>query len=97
MRRAAKVARRRVLGGEVVLLAQVLRQVEQSRVLALQHELPVAVAHRLPAPEQAPSCVGGIGGIAPKRRGELAQLGLRAMLAGTLAAFMTACVAGILV
>ncbi|MEQ9074291.1 MAG: nucleoside transporter C-terminal domain-containing protein [Sandaracinaceae bacterium] len=41
--------------------------------------------------------IGGIGGIAPKRRGELAQLGLRAMLAGTLAAFMTACVAGILV
>lgn len=41
--------------------------------------------------------IGGIGGIAPERRGELAQLGLRAMLAGTLAAFMTACVAGILV
>jgi CNT family concentrative nucleoside transporter len=40
--------------------------------------------------------LGGIGGIAPDRRGDLAQLGLRAMLGGTLAAFMTACVAGIL-
>ena len=41
--------------------------------------------------------IGGIGGIAPNRRADLAKLGLRAMLAGTLAAFMTACVAGVLV
>ena len=40
--------------------------------------------------------IGGIGGIAPTRRGELARLGFRAMLGGTLACFMTACVAGIL-
>jgi len=41
--------------------------------------------------------IGGIGGIAPGRRADLARLGLRAMLAGTLAAFMTACVAGVLI
>ncbi len=41
--------------------------------------------------------IGGIGGIAPKRRADLAKLGLRAMLGGTLAAFMTACVAGVLI
>ena len=40
--------------------------------------------------------IGGIGGIAPDRRADLAKLGFRAMLGGTLAAFMTACVAGIL-
>ncbi|QDU89946.1 Nucleoside permease NupX [Pirellulimonas nuda] len=40
--------------------------------------------------------LGGIGGIAPQRRSDLAKLGLRAMLGGTLAAFMTACIAGIL-
>ncbi len=40
--------------------------------------------------------LGGIGGIAPERRGDLAKLGLRAMIGGTLAAFMTACIAGIL-
>ncbi|MEZ6124825.1 MAG: NupC/NupG family nucleoside CNT transporter [Planctomycetaceae bacterium] len=40
--------------------------------------------------------LGGIGGIAPERRADLARLGLRAMLGGTLATFMTACVAGIL-
>jgi CNT family concentrative nucleoside transporter len=40
--------------------------------------------------------LGGIGGIAPDRRGDLARLGLRAMLGGTLASFMTACFAGLL-
>lgn len=40
--------------------------------------------------------IGGIGAMAPSRRGELAQLGLRAMLGGTLACCMTACVAGVL-
>ncbi|MCI0433489.1 MAG: NupC/NupG family nucleoside CNT transporter [Gemmatimonadetes bacterium] len=41
--------------------------------------------------------IGGIGGIAPTRRSDLARLGLRAMIAGTLAAFMTATIAGMLV
>ncbi|TWT93478.1 Nucleoside permease NupX [Botrimarina colliarenosi] len=40
--------------------------------------------------------LGGIGGIAPERRGDLAKLGLRAMIGGTLAAFMTACIASLL-
>lgn len=40
--------------------------------------------------------LGGIGGIAPERRGDLAKLALRAMLGGTLAAFMTACIASAL-
>jgi len=40
--------------------------------------------------------LGGIGALAPERRGDLARLGLRALLAGTLANFMTACIAGAL-
>ncbi len=40
--------------------------------------------------------IGGISGIAPSRRHDLARLGLRAMIAGSLAAFMTATVAGML-
>jgi CNT family concentrative nucleoside transporter len=40
--------------------------------------------------------VGGISAIAPNRRKDLAKLGLRAMIGGTLAAFMTATVAGAL-
>ena len=39
--------------------------------------------------------IGGIGAIAPERHGDLARLGLRAMLGGMLACFMTACVASI--
>ncbi len=40
--------------------------------------------------------LGGIGGLAPDRRGDLARLGLRAMIGGTLASFINACIAGIL-
>jgi CNT family concentrative nucleoside transporter len=40
--------------------------------------------------------LGGIGGIAPERRHDLARLGLRAMFGGMLASLMTASVAGVL-
>ncbi len=38
--------------------------------------------------------IGGIGPLAPTRKSDLAQLGLRAMIGGALAACMTACIAG---
>jgi CNT family concentrative nucleoside transporter len=41
--------------------------------------------------------IGGIGGIAPDRRSEIAALGLRAVLGGALASWMTATIAGVLV
>lgn len=41
--------------------------------------------------------IGGIGGLAPERRGEIAGLGLRAMICGNLAAFISAALAGMLV
>jgi CNT family concentrative nucleoside transporter len=41
--------------------------------------------------------IGGIGGMAPERRGDLAKLGLRAMFGGALATWMTATVAGMLI
>jgi len=40
--------------------------------------------------------IGGLSGVAPGRRGEVAALGIKALIAGTLAAFMTACYAGML-
>ncbi len=40
--------------------------------------------------------LGGIGGIAPNRMGDLAGLGLRAMIAGVIAACMTGAVAGVM-
>jgi concentrative nucleoside transporter, CNT family len=41
--------------------------------------------------------IGGISGLAPDRRRDLAQLGLRAMIAGNLASYQTAAIAGILI
>jgi len=40
--------------------------------------------------------IGGIGALAPNRRGDLARLGFRAMLAGTMANLMSASIAGML-
>jgi CNT family concentrative nucleoside transporter len=40
--------------------------------------------------------IGGIGGLAPERRADLAKFGLRAVLGGSLATFMTATIAGVL-
>ncbi|MBK8845878.1 MAG: NupC/NupG family nucleoside CNT transporter [Bacteroidetes bacterium] len=41
--------------------------------------------------------IGGIGELAPSRRGDLARLGLKALLCGTLASYLSATIAGILV
>jgi len=40
--------------------------------------------------------IGGIGALVPERRHDLARLGMRAMLAGTLANFVSACIAALL-
>ena len=40
--------------------------------------------------------IGGIGALAPEQRGQLAKFGVRAMLAGTMANLMSACIVGIL-
>ena len=41
--------------------------------------------------------LGGIGGLAPERRSDLARLGARALLAGFLATLINACVASMLI
>ena len=40
--------------------------------------------------------IGGIGAMAPERKHDLARLGFEAMVAGSLATFQTATIAGIL-
>jgi len=40
--------------------------------------------------------IGGIGELAPTRRADLARLGLKALLCGTLASYLSATIAGIL-
>jgi CNT family concentrative nucleoside transporter len=41
--------------------------------------------------------IGGIGALVPERRADLAKLGLKALLCGTLASYLSACIVGILV
>ena len=41
--------------------------------------------------------IGGIGGMAPERRSDIAKVGIKAMFAGAIAAFMTATIAGALI
>jgi len=40
--------------------------------------------------------IGGLGGMAPERQSDIARLGLRAMLGGTIVNFMMGCIAGVL-
>ena len=40
--------------------------------------------------------IGGLGSMAPERKSDIARLGFRAMLGGTLACCLTACVAGVI-
>lgn len=41
--------------------------------------------------------IGGIGALAPERRSELAKLGMRALISGTLASYLSATIAGMLI
>jgi CNT family concentrative nucleoside transporter len=41
--------------------------------------------------------IGGIGAIVPERRADLARLGMKALLCGTLASYLSATIAGILI
>lgn len=41
--------------------------------------------------------IGGIGALAPERRADLAKLGIRALISGTLASYLSATIAGMLV
>jgi CNT family concentrative nucleoside transporter len=40
--------------------------------------------------------IGGLGAMAPERRSVIARLALRAMFAGAMATFLTACIAGVM-
>jgi len=41
--------------------------------------------------------IGGIGSLAPKRKSDLARLGVKSVIGGSIAAFMTAAIAGLLI
>jgi CNT family concentrative nucleoside transporter len=96
--------------GEKTVLNEFVAYVSLSRLLAEQAQLPAQTAALSPRTVVILTyalCgfsnlgaigiqIGGIGALVPERRSDLAQLGLRAMIGGSLACLMTACIAGTL-
>ncbi len=86
--------------GEKVVLNEFVAYVDLSQHLGqLQRHSQVVATYALCGFANFSSIaiqIGGIGGIAPKRRHDLARLGLRAVLGGSLATLMTATIAGVL-
>jgi concentrative nucleoside transporter, CNT family len=88
--------------GERVLLTEVVAYQELARLAAtggvVEPRTVVILSYALCGFAHVASVaifVGGMAALIPARRDELASLGLRALLAATLATLMTACVAGI--
>jgi len=65
-------------------------------MLGEREQVRARLGARDEAVRRARVAFGGIGSLAPTRRGDLPRLGLRAMIAGTLANFLTATIAGML-
>jgi len=90
--------------GEKLVLTEFVAYAHLGEILsgehALQHRSVVIATYALCGFANFGSIgiqIGGISGIAPSRRSDLAKLGLRAMIGGTLAACLTATIAGLLV
>lgn len=90
--------------GEKLVLTEFVAYAHLGEILsgehALQHRSVVIATYALCGFANFGSIgiqIGGISAIAPSRRSDLARLGLRAMIGGTLAACLTATIAGLLV
>jgi CNT family concentrative nucleoside transporter len=91
-----------LLGTKLVLteLIAYLRLRELTGAGALSRRGAVIASYALCGFANVPTIgiqIGGIGGMAPSRRGDLARLGLRAMFAGALVSCLSGAIAGILV
>jgi CNT family concentrative nucleoside transporter len=86
--------------GEKVVLNEFVAYVDLARHLsALEERSRVVAAYALCGFANFASIaiqIGGIGGLAPGRRHDLARLGLRAVLGGSIATLMTATIAGVI-
>jgi CNT family concentrative nucleoside transporter len=88
--------------GEKLVLTEFIAYIDLGEIMAnpataLSHRSAIIASYALCGFANFASIgiqLGGIGGIAPERMGDLAAVALRAMIGGSLAAFMTATVAG---
>lgn len=91
--------------GEKLILTELLAYLDLKRLIipgpvAISQHSAVIAAYALSGFANIASIgvqIGGIGGMAPLRRGDLARLGLRAMAGGALVSCLSASLAGILV
>lgn len=92
-----------ILLGEKIALTELLAYIHLSDLMvqgALSHKSAIIASYALCGFANFASIgiqIGGIGGIAPERRSDLAKMGMRAMLGGVLATCMTGTIAGILI
>ena len=98
----ADIAEASRLLGERVILTEVVSYQDLAQMVAAGHlsdpRTVVILSYALCGFAHVASMaifVGGTAALAPSRRDDLAGLGLRALLAATLATLMTGCVAGI--
>ncbi|MEO0645955.1 MAG: NupC/NupG family nucleoside CNT transporter [Cyanobacteria bacterium J06650_10] len=98
---------KKVILNEFIAYSSLQQLIEGFSVIPGQGEMAVEVSERSLTIATYALCgfanlgsigiqIGGLSALAPDRQSELAQLGLRAMIGGVLASFMTAAIAGFL-
>jgi len=91
-----------MLMGKKIVLTELIAYTDLSKLTAageISHRSSIIASYALCGFANFASVgiqLGGIGGIAPERRKDLAKISLKAMFGGALASWLTACVAGIL-
>jgi len=98
---------KKIILNEFIAYSSLQQLLEGFSVIPGQEEVAVEIAERSTTIATYALCgfanlgsigiqIGGLSAIAPERQPELAELGLRAMIGGVLASFMTAAIAGLL-
>lgn len=90
---------KRIVANEFIAYQEMAKWMQPDSNVRISHRSQVLLTYALCGFANFGSIgiqIGGISALAPDRQADLARLGLRAMWAGMLACFMTACVAGIL-
>ena len=91
-----------MLMGKKIVLTELIAYTDLSKLTAageISHRSSIIASYALCGFANFASVgiqLGGIGGIAPERRKDLAKMSLKAMFGGALASWLTACLAGIL-
>ncbi|HZN36776.1 MAG TPA: nucleoside transporter C-terminal domain-containing protein [Pirellulaceae bacterium] len=98
--RAGELLGKKMFANEFVAYTQLAKWKEESSSVQLSPRTITIMTYALCGFANFSSIgiqIGGLGGMAPERQSDIARLGLRAMLGGTIVNFMMGCIAGVLV